>query len=242
MKKWFAVLCCLFLALSSAWAQNLTITFDNNTKTDPAYTSESFVSDGVTFKAVRCIGGNDGASDESTDKCIRLQHAGKGENITNAYFATASALGGPISRISFAYKAASSSHTNRLWALEVSKNGETWTHVTTVTTGEEWATADTDNPGEGGLPGGNTYFRIISANTGTSQRMADFDNVKVWYDEGIIVTFDQTNWFEVVEGSLGATVTATADNGVPPYSYVWNCDQSEEITDVSGASWRTTPS
>jgi len=235
MKKWFAVLCCLLMALPYAWGQDFTITFNETTTKNPGYASESFTSDGVEFAALRCYGGDDGASGESTDKALRVQHAGKGENITNGYFATAHAFSSPISRISFDYKAGGASHTNRQWALETSTDGENWEPVMTVTTAEGWLTADTDDLEEGGIPADSTYFRIISANTGTQARLANFDNVKVWLgpaEFGVTLSIVGVEGTVVPEGT-DITLVAEPQNGPvgASYSFEWSgCGTGTEQT------------
>ena len=216
MKKWFAVLCCLLMALSSAWGDILL--------------SESF--DGMT----------DGNLPE-----------GWTYNKATNYFSSAPYIGAakPALKLSTA-TAELVSPTFPTGATSLSffsgtpanGSGVGGKFVVSGFVGAEWVEIGTVECAEAGAQSYNlaiTNSDIIQLKFAFTRAPdggnASLDDIVVEGEiSGITVTFDQTNWFEVVEGSLGATVTATADNGVPPYSYVWNCDQTEEITDVSGAT------
>lgn len=199
---------------------DLTITFDETTSNNPKYADESFTSDGIEFAAVQCQGGDEGVSGKS----IRLRHNSE-EN--PAKFETASALEKPISRIKFAYKAysASSTHLGKPWKLETSTDGANWTTIATVTTAEDWLTADTADLEEG-IPANSTYFRIISGNTGSTTRNANFDEIEIWFGEATyhVELSGVENGARVPYDDVAPAVTLTAeakDGGTEPFVYAW---------------------
>ena len=199
---------------------DLVITFDGNTSKNPAYASSEFESDGVAFKALQCQGGDDGAIGYDGDKSMRVRHIGSDGVATNGFFATADELAYPIDRIYFEYKAASASHVNRKWALETSTDGAKWRNLATVAAQEGWAACNVSN----GIPENSFYFRIISANSGTTARMAVFDNIHIWYGTPTFrVKISGVKHEErvVCDDDNPLVLTATGLDGTEPYEYVW---------------------
>jgi len=209
---------------------DLVITFDGNTSKNPAYASTEFVSEAIAFStqqcqvafaAVQCQGGDDGSLGYDGDKAMRLRHTGGGGIVTNGYFATAEELDGPIARIYFEYKAASASHANRKWALEASPDGSAWTNLATVSAQEEWAACNVAE----GIPENSFYFRIISANSGTTARMAVFDNIHIWYGTPtfrVKLSGAKPDERVVCDGDNPLVLTATGLDGTEPYDYAWS--------------------
>jgi len=195
-------------------AGDLSITFDANAKTNPAYASTGFESDGIAFDALQCYGGDDGQS----GCAMRVRHFGG----TNGFFATASALSRPIARIKFAYKAYSetTANTNGTWSLETSTDGATWTTLSTVTAAADWQTEEISE----GIPDNSTYFRVISANSGSTTRTAYFDNIEIWYGEATyrVELSGAVNDERVVyDADNPLVLTAAGADGTEPYAYAW---------------------
>lgn len=200
---------------------DLVITFDGNTSKNPAYASTEFESDGVTFRAVQCQGGDDGAVGYEGDKSMRLRHIGGGGVVTNGYFATADEMEYPAERIYFEFKAASASHANRKWALETSTDGAKWTRLAEVAAQEGWASCNVAN----GIPANSFYFRIISANSGTTARMALFDNIHIWYGTPtfrVKLSGVKPDERVVCDDDNPLVLTATGLDGTEPYEYDWS--------------------
>ena len=216
MKKWFAVLCCLLMALSSAWgAVLLSEGFDGMAK--------GSVPEGWTFN-------------KSADYLSSAPYIGEAKPALKLSTKTAELVSPAF--------AAGATSVSFFSGTPTNGTGIGNSFVVSGLVGEDWVAVGSVECTEAGA---KTY-NLPVANSAITQLKFEFaqgegggnsslDDILVEGEEtveGITVTFDQTNWFEVVEGTLGASVTATADNGVPPYTYVWNCDQSEAITDVAG--------
>ncbi len=203
---------------------DLVVTFDDNTSKNPAYASAGFLArclaeDNVVsnqFDALFCQGGGEGSSGLG----MRVKHEGKGASITNGYFATADELEHPIARISFDYKAGSASHANRSWALETSTDGAHWSNLVTVATQTDWETCDVAE----GIPENSFYFRIISANSGTTARLADFDTINIWWGEAtyrVKLSGVKHDSRVVCDEENPLVLTAEGLDGVGPYEYAW---------------------
>lgn len=200
---------------------DLVITFDANTSKDPAYASTGFKSDGVAFKALQCQGGDDGAIGYDGDKAMRVRHTGGGGIVTNGYFATEDEMAGPADRIYFEYKAASSSHVNRKWALESSTDGAKWKNLATVAAQEGWASCNV----AAGIPENSFYFRVVSSNSGTTARMAVFDNIHIWYGTPtfrVKISGVKHDDRVVCDDDNPLVLTATGLDGTEPYEYAWS--------------------
>ena len=213
MKKRFVVLCCLFLALSTAWGATLL--------------SEGF--DGMSDKSLpegwtcSLTAANIGYYTTSTysDVPPSLKLTTDGMTLTSPTFFSGA------TNVSFLSYTTVSGVGNEIkvegWA------DDDWVNIGTATCTEKGKQTYS-------LPVANSDITQLRF-TFTKEYNASLDDILVeGAESGVIVTFDRTNWFEVVEGTAGETVTATASNGTEPYTYVWNCDQSEEITDVAGAT------
>ena len=223
---------------------DLVITFDGNTSKNPAYAATGFVSDAVAFStqqcqvafaALQCQGGDDGSIGYEGDKAMRIRHTGGGGIVTNGFFATANELDYPIDRIYFEYKAASASHANRKWALETSPDGTKWTELATVSAQEGWAACNVAD----GIPGNSFFFRIISANSGTTARMAVFDNIHIWYGTPsfrVKLSGVKPDERVVCDDDNPLVLTATGLDGTEPYDYAWTwtVDGAEGGTSDSG--------
>ena len=208
---------------------NLVIRFDENTSKNPAYAATEFESDAVAFAtqqchvafaALQCQGGDDGSVGYEGDKAMRVRHTGGGGIVTNGFFATANELDYPIDQIYFEYKAASSSHVNRKWALETSPDGTKWTELATVSAQEGWAACKVTN----GIPENSFFFRIISANSGTTARMAVFDNIHIWYGTPtfrVKLSGVKPDERVVCDDDNPLVLTATGLDGTEPYDYAW---------------------
>ncbi len=208
---------------------NLVITFDGNTSKNPAYAAKEFESEAVAFStqqcqvafaALQCQGGDAGSIGYDGDKSMRVRHTGSAGIVTNGFFATAGELDAPIDRIYFEYKAASSSHVNRKWALETSTDGTTWTELATVAAQEEWAACKVTN----GIPENSFYFRIISANSGTTARMAVFDNIHIWYGTPtfrVRLSGVKPDERVVCDDDNPLVLSAVGLDGTEPYEYAW---------------------
>ena len=208
---------------------NLVITFDGNTSKNPAYAAKEFESEAVAFStqqcqvafaALQCQGGDEGSIGYDGDKSMRVRHTGSAGIVTNGFFATANELEYPIDRIYFEYKAASSSHVNRKWALETSPDGTKWTELATVAAQEGWAACKVTN----GIPENSFYFRIISANSGTTARMVLFDNIHIWYGTPtfrVRLSGVKPNERVVCDDDNPLLLTAIGLDGTEPYEYTW---------------------
>lgn len=209
---------------------NLVIRFDENTSKNPAYASTEFESDAVAFAtqqckvafaALQCQGGDDGSIGYDGDKAMRVRHTGGGGIVTNGFFAMANELDYPIDRIYFEYKAASSSHVNRKWALETSPDGTKWTELATVSAQEGWAACKVTN----GIPENSFFFRIISANSGVTARMAVFDNIHIWYGTPtfrVKLSGVKPDERVICDDDNPLVLTATGLDGTEPYDYTWS--------------------
>lgn len=205
---------------------DLIVTFDDNSTKNPAYASESFfarcISGGVVvsnqFNALLCYGGDKrGAS--GTDLAMRVKHEGG----VKGFFATADELEHPIARISFDYKAYSSSstHVDKPWALETSTDGVHWTNLVTVKTKATWESCEVKE----GIPVNSFWFRIISENTGSTGRMADFDNINIWWGEEafrVKLTGVKPNAKVVCDSDNPLVLTAEGRAGEEDYEYAWS--------------------
>lgn len=217
MKKWFVVLCCLFFALSTAWgATLLSEGFDGmENRSLPTDWTCSLTPANIEYYTSTTYSDDPPSFKLTTD----------GMTLTSPTFATGA------TNVSFLSYTAASGVGNQIKVEGFVSVDEDWVEIGTATCTEKGKqTYD--------LPVENSDITCIRF-TFSKAANASLDDILVEGEEtveGITVTFDQTNWFEIVEGTLGASVTATADNGVPPYTYVWNCDQSEAITDVPGAT------
>jgi hypothetical protein len=218
MKKWFVVLCCLFLALSSAWgATLLSESFDGMVK--------GSLPEGWTFN-------------KTADYITTAPWIGEAKPALKLTTKTAELVSPTFAAGATSLSFFSGTATNG--------TGIGNTFVISGLVGEDWVELGTKTCTAAGA---QTYTLDIANSAITQLKFAfsqgegggnsSLDDILVEGEEtveGITVTFDQTNWFVVVEGTFGVSVTATADNGVPPYSYVWNCDQTGEITDVAGGT------
>ena len=205
---------------------DLIVTFDDNSTKNPAYASASFMtrclSGGIVvsnkFNALLCYGGDKrGAS--GTDLAMRVKHEGG----TNGFFATADELDHPIARISFDYKAYSSSstHTDKDWSLETSTDGAHWTNLATVKTKAGWETCEVKE----GIPENSFFFRIISANKGTTGRMADFDNINIWWGEEayrVKLLGVKPDTKVLCDSDNPLVLTAEGRAGEEDYEYAWS--------------------
>jgi hypothetical protein len=214
---------------------DLIITFDESTSKNPSYASESFLSgctsEGISvtneFIALRCQGGDDGAS--GTDKSMRIQHAGGGGHITNGFFATADALEHPIARIRFDHKAYSATHVDKDWAVEVSTVGGTndanWTTLATLKAPADWTECDVTNT----LLEAATHFRIVSRNTKAASAMANFDNIHIWYGEAYRVGIRGVRYGArvVCDTAHPLELRAVGADGTEPYGYEWTVNGTE---------------
>jgi hypothetical protein len=201
---------------------DLVITFDGTTSKNPAYASTEFESDGVAFRAVQCQGGDEGAVGYEGDKSMRLRHTGGGGIVTNGFFATAGEMEYPAQRIYFEYKAysESSTHLNKKWSLETSTDGSKWTTLATVAAQERWGSCNVAT----GIPENSFYFRIISANAGTTARMALFDNIHIWYGTPtfrVKLSGVKPDDRVVCDDDNPLVLTATGLDGTEPYEYAW---------------------
>ncbi len=158
------------------------------------------------------------------------------------FMATANAFAQPITKINFFYANYGSDTTGK-FKVQVSPDGAAWTDVgaaeydpdsTTLTE----ATIDT-------IPENMTYVQFLMT-TGASQRVS-IDDIGLWFGAAIFgVTFDKTTGFVVPAGSSDA-ITATAANGVEPYTYEWSSSLVESsassnvftilATATNGAYW-----
>ena len=204
---------------------DLIVTFDDNSTKNPAYASESFfarcISGGVVvsnqFNALLCYGG-DKRGTSGTDLAMRVKHEGG----VKGYFATADELEHPIARISFDYKAygSSSTHVDKPWALETSTDGAHWTNLATVKAKATWETCEVKE----GIPENSFWFRIISENTGATGRMADFDNINIWWGEEVFrvkLTGVKPDAKVVCDTDNPLVLTAEGRAGVEDYEYAW---------------------
>lgn len=208
---------------------DLVITFDGNTTKNPAYASTAFESEAVAFStqrcqvafaAVQCQGGDDGSIGYEGDKAMRVRHSTNGISL-HGYFATAEELDYPIDRIYFEYRALSSSHVNRKWALETSPDGAKWTNLATVSAQEEWGSCNV----AAGIPENSFFFRIISSNTVKSAVMAVFDNIHIWYGTPtfrVKLTGVKPDERVVCDDDNPLVLTATGLDGTDPYEYAWS--------------------
>lgn len=205
---------------------DLIVTFDDNSTKNPAYASESFfarcISGGVVvsnqFNALLCYGGDKRGS-SGTDLAMRVKHEGG----VQGYFATADELEHPIARITFDYKAYSSSstHVDKPWALETSTDGAHWTNLATVKATANWEPCEVKE----GIPENSFWFRIISANKGATGRMADFDNINIWWGEEayrVKLLGVKPDEKVVCDSDNPLVLTAEGRAGEEDYEYAWS--------------------
>lgn len=206
---------------------DLIVTFDDNSSKNPAYASESFfsrcISGGIVvsnqFNALLCYGG-DKRGTSGTDLAMRVKHD---DDTAKGFFATADELEHPIARITFDYKAYSdsSTHVDKPWALETSTDGTHWTNLATVKTTANWETCEVRD----GIPENSFWFRIISANTKSTDRMADFDNINIWWGEEtfrVKLTGVKPDEKVVCDSDNPLVLTAEGRAGEEDYEYAWS--------------------
>ncbi|NCC93544.1 MAG: lamin tail domain-containing protein, partial [Opitutae bacterium] len=189
-----------------------------------AYADVSTTANGVALDIAQCY-----RDVNAPDYMIRMRWIS-----TNAgYFGNATAFtNGSISKMTFQYKAYGASHTNYQFIVQFKTTGGEWTQVgdTYLASNTDWATAEVLS-----VPAGATYFRIqsVAPESGTVIKTGNFDNFGFWFGEPTFgVTFDQANGFAIEEGTTDV-ITATAANGVAPYSYSWTSSLGESYRTIA---------
>jgi Divergent InlB B-repeat domain len=181
------------------------------------YASNDYVAAGVTWAMRSAYDGTDSVDRKFDTTAARFQHDREG--VGNPAFMRSSAFAQPINKITFWY-ANYSGNDGGMFKVQVSDDGSTWQDV-----GLEYdpvldaalveATIDV-------IPASMTYVQIITT-AGSADRV-NIDNIGFFFGAASYgVSFDKANGFVVDEGTSDA-VTATAANGVAPYSYSWSSD------------------
>ena len=213
MKKWLIGLACACLGATMAAGQYI-VDFEDATK--GTYASGTVSLGGKNWDMTEAmVGGSETADWKIGEKNARMR--GYGTSSMTMLEDLTTGLG----TISFQYRRyGTDSQVD--WMVEYSSNGGTsWTQIGSSFTAP--ASDDVQTFSQAVNVGGNVRVRIKRATeSGTTNRRLCIDNITMTASgpAEFGVTFDRPNGFEVEEG-VATLITATAANGVAPYSYSW---------------------
>ena len=190
------------------------------------YAMTNYAAGGVTWTMTNAYAGNTTDDRKNGTKAARLENNRGGEG--NPARMTSTAFGQPVTKITFWY-ANYGANDGGKFKVQVSDDGAAWQDVgdaeydPITNAALEKATIDT-------IPASMTYVQFITT-AGSAQRV-NVDDVGIFFGVPTFgVSVDKSSGFTVNEGSSD-TITATAANGTPAYSYSWSS--------TLGSSYRTT--
>ncbi len=184
------------------------------------YASNNYSAASVSFGMTNVAAGDlvgDAKNGLKSGRFAHLRGGGVAMMMQTAAFAQ------PITKINFWY-ANYGTEDSVTFKVQVSSDGASWQDV-----GEAAYDPASTILVEGvidTIPAGMTYMQFLTTGGTAGQRM-NIDDIGVYFGAASFgVTFDKVNGFVVPEGS-GSTITATAANGVAPYSYSWTSTLGE---------------
>ena len=179
-----------------------------------SYAWNEYVAGGVTWTMTNVYVGNTVDDAKNGTKSGRFENNRGG--VGNPATMTSTAFAEPITKINFWY-ANFGVNDGGAFKVQVSDDGATWADV-----GEAEYNPDSKTLVQGTIepiPAGMTYVQFITT-AGAAQRV-NIDDIGLYFGVPTFsVSVDKSNGFTVNQGSADS-ITATAANGTPEYTYSW---------------------
>ena len=212
-----------------AEAVTVTVTFMVSTEPDALITFESgtlpaayaantaLLEDGKTWSTIQVVKGNLD-NDKKIDTLSARLYPKTG---TNAVLQQTEAYEEPITKLSFSVASYGTDNmANVVLTAEVSPDGSAWEVVKTLTAAAEITDTMVEHVVES-IPANAVYVRFVATAEAASNKRINLDNIGVDFGAATFsVSVNKSNGFTVNQGSADS-ITATAANGTPEYTYSW---------------------